>query len=57
MDTPHQPNPLIVHEQFCIGFFSVRDSKVPSDKMMNQKRDPPKTHCIELSGGIKIFIY
>jgi len=41
----------------ALTFFSVGDSKVPTDKKKNQKKEPTKTLCIELPGGIKISIY
>ncbi len=41
----------------ALTFFSAGDSKVSSDKKKNQKKEPPKTLCIELPGGIKISIY
>ncbi|HZJ35812.1 MAG TPA: hypothetical protein VFD29_04230 [Gillisia sp.] len=41
----------------ALTFFSVGGSKVPSDKKSNPKKEPPKTLCIELPGGIKISIY
>lgn len=44
-------------EDAALTFFSVGDSKVPSDKKKDQKKEPPKTLCIELPGGIKISIY